>query len=311
LIEAGFVAALASAALASAALAAVAAGTGEPLSLLRWTAPGAETAAMNSQPFTCLSFDASLAAEVAAGQALFNSPALLGGQAAKAGLSCAACHVNGRDNPHFLMAGISDQAGTADVTSSFFSSARGNSRFDPVTIPDLAAPGKISRRAESGALAAFIRMLIVEEFAGAEPSAAMLNALAHYVRAIRPCPAETPVMQARTLDDQLQLIDAALTGARAMAADDAGRRDAQAVAAMIAAARHQLGLIAERYPGDRLAGQRAALLGASRALQAIGEQQRSASELAAAISKWQRDFARDTVPKLRRSQKQSLYDATR
>ncbi|MEM6586393.1 MAG: hypothetical protein AAF692_11620, partial [Pseudomonadota bacterium] len=35
------------------------------------------------------------------GEALFKAPLLLGGQAAKAGISCHSCHVNGRGNPHF------------------------------------------------------------------------------------------------------------------------------------------------------------------------------------------------------------------
>ncbi len=44
----------------------------------------------------CLSYSEANAKMVYAGQALLNTPAFLGGQAAKANLSCASCHANGR-----------------------------------------------------------------------------------------------------------------------------------------------------------------------------------------------------------------------
>ncbi|NJS15549.1 MAG: hypothetical protein HC788_14335, partial [Sphingopyxis sp.] len=139
------------------------------------------------QPAACVS---DISVDAQAGEALFNSPSLLGGQAAKGGLSCASCHVNGRGNRHFVMTGVSDAPGTADVTNSFFSPARGNGRFDPVVIPDLALPGKVARDPAAAALEPFIRTLIVEEFSGSEPTPAMLGALAAYVRAVRPVRAE-------------------------------------------------------------------------------------------------------------------------
>ncbi|ABF54013.1 hypothetical protein [Sphingopyxis alaskensis] len=271
-----------------------------PFEILRWTAPGAELAALSTQPAACLG---SAAVEVQAGEALFNSPRLLGGQAAKAGLSCAGCHVNGRDNAHFLMAGVSDRAGTADVTHSFFGAARGNGRFDPVTIPDLARPGKVSRDPAGGALESFVRDLIVDEFAGREPTPAMLAALAAYVRAIAPCPDGDPPGR-RALDDQLRLIDFALRGATGMAR----RADPVAARALLAAARHQLGLIAERYPAPPFGAERRELLAASRVLADMHDKAANSDGFIAALSAWRAAFEKDLVQRLRRREARSLYN---
>lgn len=232
---------------------------------------------------------------------MFATPTLLGGQAAKAGLSCSSCHINGRDNPYFLLAGVSGVAGTADVTNSFFSAARGNARFDPVVIPDLARPGKVSRDVEGRALEAFIRNLIVEEFGGDEPTPAMLAALAAYVRAVRPCAAEP--MLARRLTDQLAAIEDGMTGAALMI----DRGDRPGVRLSIAAMRHQLGLIAERYAGRRFMGDRAALLAASRELQMIGD--REFVRLRPALARWKLDFDKRLAKRLRRDENGSLYEA--
>ncbi|HJS12377.1 hypothetical protein [Sphingopyxis sp.] len=267
---------------------------------MRWTAPGSEQALLSEQPATCLASDTPL---VRGGRALFGTPTLLGGQAAKAGLSCASCHINGRDNPHFLLAGVSAAAGTADVTNSFFSAARGNGRFDPVVIPDLAMPGKVARDPDTHALEGFIHTLIVEEFGGQEPTPAMLDALAAYVRAVRPCPVETKA--SRRLGDQLAAIDDGVAGAELMAE----RADPQGARLAIASMRHQLGLIAERYSGPRLAREREGLLAASRALQAIGED--DAARIGPALARWKGDFDTGLAKRLRRAEGRSLYDTNR
>lgn len=236
-------------------------------------------------------------ATLAAGEALFNSPTLLGGQAAKAELSCVACHRNGRDNPHFRMPQLSGAPGTADVTNSFFGPVRANAHFDPVPIPDLAMPGKVSRAPGNPALPRFIRTLVVEEFSGAEPSPAMLDALSVYVRSIGPCPAGAEASGPRRLADQLRLIELAIAGA-ASADDPLLRRQS------IAAARHQLGLIDERYAPPGLAGPRRDLLAASRDLARIGD----APARADALRKWHARFAAGLAPRLLRQERLSLYD---
>lgn len=267
---------------------------------LRWTAPGSEQALLSEQPATCLASDAPL---VRSGRALFGTPTLLGGQAAKAGLSCASCHINGRDNPHFLLSGVSTVPGTADVTNSFFSAARGNGRFDPVLIPDLAMPGKVARGNDTRALEAFVRNLIVEEFGGREPTPAMLDALATYVRAVRACPDGQSV--GRRLSDQLAAIDDGVAAAQLMI----DHADLQGAALSIAAMRHQLGLIAERYTGSRLAREREGLLAASRALQAIGEG--DAARNGPALARWKGEFDAGLAKRLRGAEGSSLYDRNR
>lgn len=264
----------------------------------RWTAPGSDYALLSAQPATCLAIDD---ARVRSGRALFATPTLLGGQAAKAGLSCASCHINGRGNPHFQLAGVSDAPGTADVTNSFFSAARGNARFDPVAIPDLAMPGKVARDPAARALEPFIRTLIVEEFGGEEPTPAMLAAIAAYVRAIGACQPDRS--QARRLDDQFRAIDDGTAAAVLMI----GREDRAGVRLSIAAVRHQLGLISERYAGTGFAGDRAALLAASRELQAIGERE----DAGALLRRWKTGFDGGLAKRLRRDEDHSLYNPDR
>jgi len=270
---------------------------------LIWTAPGAEFETLGSQPRSCLKDGND--ALLQSGRALFNAPLLLGGQAAKAELSCNSCHVAGRDNPHFFLPHLSSAPGTADVTSSFFSPARGNGAFDPVKIPDLARPGKISHDPASPALEAFIRDLVVEEFSGNEPDKATLAALARYVRAIRVCEREdeTQIIP-RTLDDQLSLIASAVDGAVSMA--NAGEEGTARL--LLTSARHQLGLIDERYAGRRLKGERKMLRNASRGLQEMDELPDFTTSLPPAIVKWKSEFASKLLPALRRKEARSYYN---
>lgn len=118
----------------------------------------------------------------ALGRVAFESPALLGGAAARMGLSCSSCHLNGRGNPDFLVEGISGEAGTADVSSSIFSKVRGNGAFDPVPIPDLAArDGKQIRDRKGKPFRDKVHGLVVEEFDGQEPPAYVFEAVLAYL----------------------------------------------------------------------------------------------------------------------------------
>jgi hypothetical protein len=277
---------------------------------LKWTTHGSEYEALASAPVVDMVFlnPGSFTPDDArqrAGEALFNTPTLLGGQAAKAGLSCASCHINGRDNPHFFLTGVSDKPGTADVTSSFFSTARSNGRFDPVQIPDLAAPGKIAREAEKAELEPFIRTLIVDEFGGNEPSTATLQALAAYVRALRMPASYRQKRFQRSPLDQTQLVKYGADAALWMI----GQKDRPGTLLALAAMRHQLELLHERYAGAALRGERQALLDASRELRRIGEiEQWSAMETA--LGKWSNSFGKIEARLLQKAG-QSLYDADR
>ncbi|MGL4542852.1 MAG: hypothetical protein ACRCUI_10115, partial [Polymorphobacter sp.] len=228
-----------------------------PLRALRWLAPGSDPiAALTTQPTECLTAAAVGDTAVETGRAAFRSPLLLGGQASRAGLSCNACHREGRGNADFVFPGISGAPGTADVTASLFSPHRGDGIANAVPIPDLSVePQKISRNPASPALAAFINGLVVDEFDGAPPPPAVLAGLVAYVRALSPAACPATALQTTTLDSTLADADRAVVAAQAALAG--GDRDT--AAAMLLAARSQLGLVNERYAGAALAGDRALL----------------------------------------------------
>src|SRR5580698_378230 len=69
------------------------------------------------------------------GDLAFNAPALLGGVARQAGISCGTCHVNGAANPKFFIPGLSRHAGTFDTTGPLLNPKADNGFFDPVRIP--------------------------------------------------------------------------------------------------------------------------------------------------------------------------------
>ena len=286
---------IAGAALAGAGLTVVAARE-RALQSLVWIAPGHEAAALTRQPATCLSESASDPA-VVAGRALFNAPQLLGGQASRAGISCASCHSNGRRNPHFQLAGISDGPGTADVSASFFSVARGNGRFDPKPIPDLARPGRITRDAESRALEHFLRGLIVEEFSGRPPGDGALSDLAAYVRAVKPCPGRTD--ESVRLASRIDLFrDSIRSAIRAAEAGDIRTADV-----LTGSARWQLGLIDERLAAGGHAQTRKELLRTSRRLQTIQGGAITTKALLAMLARFDRNLA----PRLLWAETSSLY----
>ena len=245
--------------------AALAADGGPPLRAMRWAAPDADLhRAFATAPAECLRRphdpEAALAVEV--GRAAFRTPVLLGGQAARAGLSCEACHRAGRDNPDFQFPGASGAPGTADVTLSLFSSHRGNGVHDPKPIPDLSGPRDRLKVAPAD-LAPFIRGLIVEEFDGHEPPPAVLDGLAAYVSALRPAACPRPARVALSAAGLIADAARALAAARA----ELARNDRPAAVLMIAAARARLGLIDERYAG--LAAERARLRAADAGLSAL------------------------------------------
>lgn len=188
-----------------------------PLSEARWLPPERLYDALSRQPRECLrpAADEAEKQAVLIGRTAFSAPLLLGGQAARAGLSCSSCHRRGRGNPDFTFPGLSGAAGTADVTSSVLSSHRGDGTHNPKPIPDLAdSPRLAAHDRESRALETFIRGLIVEEFDGPQPTPAVLRGLAEYVRAVDPkaCPAKgnEPVRLEAMLSDAGMALTAAL-----------------------------------------------------------------------------------------------------
>ena len=131
------------------------------------------------------------------GDLVFNSPAILGGTARQAEMSCGTCHVNGASNPKFFIPGLSTRPGNFDTTSLLFNPKAFNSLLDPVRIPSLRGARFLAPYGHDGrssSLRDFVHNVIVNEFAGPEPSPAILDALVAYITDIDflPNPRITP-----------------------------------------------------------------------------------------------------------------------
>lgn len=186
------------------------------------------------------------------GEALFRTPIILGGQAAKARISCNSCHLNGGDNEYFLFPNISGAPGTADVSNSFFSSFRGNQNFDPITIPDLRKKGKIPVQNEQE-LRTFLHSLVVEEFNGNEPSDKTIDSLIIYLQKIAEENKGNDALKEKeirflSVHDPLKIIEQSIDNIQYSINND----DLDTAILLIAAIRHQMGLIYERYQHPKL-----------------------------------------------------------
>jgi Di-haem cytochrome c peroxidase len=121
------------------------------------------------------------------GDLAFSSPAILGGVARQAGVSCGTCHVNGASNAKLFVPGNSTHPGTFDTTGSLFNPKADNGVRDPVTIPSLRGARYLAPYGHNGRTASlrdFVHNVIVDEFAGPEPSAAILDAMITYIQEI-------------------------------------------------------------------------------------------------------------------------------
>ena len=276
-----------------------------PIREARWLQSPDIVADLTSQPVECVAWPAARGQRrsVEIGRALFRSPLLLGGQAARAGLSCASCHRNGRSNVHFYFPGISGDPGTADVTASLMSKKRGDGTFNPKPIPDLAGDSsklRLSRDPSRIDLKRFIHGLIVEEFDGPEPSAAALDSVTSYVRAMSrgACPRRADVVI--TLGSMLADVDSAVR----LAAEAYSSGDAATGRALLAAARSTLGFIDERYQMPGLESARGQLRAAD------AELFRLQSAGSADLSRWNRDWPiRERT--LRSVERRSLFNPAR
>jgi cytochrome c peroxidase len=121
------------------------------------------------------------------GNLAFNSPYTLGDAARKAHISCASCHVNGASNPRLFIPGLSTRPGTFDTTNSLFNPKTDNGVLDAVSIPSLRGTrflGPYGHDGRTASLRDFVRNVVVNEFAGAEPSPQILDALVAYIEDI-------------------------------------------------------------------------------------------------------------------------------
>ena len=269
-----------------------------PIREARWLKSPDIVADLTTLPPECLAWpkDRAQRQSVAIGRALFRSPLLLGGQAARAGLSCASCHRNGRGNAHFHFPGISGEPGTADVTASLMSEHRGDGQFNPKPIPDLAGdPAKLKVKGTPKARS-FIHGLIAEEFDGPEPSAGALDSVVAYVDALSPAACRKG--QAVTLETRLAEVDSAVS----LAAGTYARGDAAPGRALLAAARSTLGLINERFQVAGMEAARDELHAADDRLFRLQQ-----ADGAGSWAEWKRDW-RKRKRALRSAQPRSLFN---
>lgn len=222
---------------------------------LSWLAVTADPVEhLTQQPATCLTLPQDPA--VQRGALLFESPMLLGGQAAKAGLSCTACHRNGRGNPDFVFTGISGPPGTADVTHGLFSKVRADEIFNPVPIPDLARVEGQTQvdRTLDGDLEAFLSAQIVDEFSGSVPDKRVVSDLASYIRALDARACQSTVSEPQSWHREIELIQTGL-------APDTPRSQTYRNAMRAAAGR-----LHERFPASQHEDLRQRLIDFSRAV---------------------------------------------
>ncbi len=235
---------------------------------------------MTQAPSECLAWSSP---EIEAGRALFRSPVLLGGPAARAGLSCHACHSNGHVNQSFLLPELTDRAGAADVTSEWASRVRGDGVVNPVDIPDLVdvARRESFGRAHDPSLEHFTRSVIVEEFQGEPPSDAAFASVIAYLRALDSahCPAgEQRITMASAADDVRRALAAASVA------------DAATASLLVFAAQDGVGRIVERLPARRFGRDRRTFERLSRELGAIRSANNVPAALETALPGWSARF---------------------
>src|SRR5262249_57842555 len=113
----------------------------------------------------------------APGALAFTSPSILGDVARRAGISCGTCHVHGAGNAKLFVPGLSTRPGNFDTTGALFNPKADNHVLDPVRIPSLRGARYLAPYGHDGRIASlrdFVRNVIVGEFAGPEPSPALL-----------------------------------------------------------------------------------------------------------------------------------------
>ncbi|NNE42251.1 MAG: hypothetical protein HKN14_15185 [Marinicaulis sp.] len=247
----------------------------------KWTAAEADILyILTKEPAECLApaSDKETQYLIDVGRTAFNSPFLLGGQAARARLTCNSCHRRGGDNPDFFIAGLSSKPGTADVTSSIFSKIREDGEFNPVAIPNLidsaakssfgshgvsaelnAAPeSMLSLRAPgkgSLELQAFIASAITDEFQGVPPPQSVLDGLVAYVAHLK-----SDECASDNVDRTLSADVARIAGMIDAAIESVERGERDTASLLVLTAQNKFVDIYERYNIDGLLDQRNVIL---------------------------------------------------
>lgn len=153
-----------------------------------WLPPGTNLNDQDPLPLLILNFEERGLDEkdlflVAYGDMLFDSPEIFGDPARSLGITCSMCHNRSDINNSFFIPGISPHPGAADVDGEFFNPRFNDQRNDPLDIPSLRGlrfTGPYGRDGRFASLGDFTRNVIVNEFAGPEPTPLMLDALVAY-----------------------------------------------------------------------------------------------------------------------------------
>lgn len=217
--------------------------------IVRWSSPETDNVALlSTEPNECIapSVTAKTARSIAYGRLAFSSPFLLGGQAARRGLTCQACHGQGQTNTHFFVTGLSDKPGNADVTSFHFSDELGDESFNPVPIPSLSDDVEgVDSDPLKDDLDIFVTRLITKEFTGPEPSKEVFAALLSYIRALdnKYCDVAT-LSQDNLMAHKSRIIS---EGFSALLTND---QTQDTLNFMSAALRQEIGRLYERFPNQ-------------------------------------------------------------
>ncbi len=163
--------------------------TGQPVVLRATLPPGADTFDQDPLPLLVLNFEEQGIDEadlplIAYGDMLFDSAEIFGGAARELGIACSTCHNRSDINQRFFIPGASHQPGAVDVDGAFFNPIFNDHRDDPIDIPSLRGlrfTGPYGRDGRFGSIRNFTRNVIVNEFAGTEPTPFMLDALVAYM----------------------------------------------------------------------------------------------------------------------------------
>ena len=121
------------------------------------------------------------------GNLAFGSPSIMGGVARQANISCGTCHVNGAGNAKLFIPKMSTRPGNFDTTGPLFNPKADNGLLDPVRIPSLRGARYLAPYGADGRMASlhdFVRNVIVNEFAGSEPSPVIVDAIVAYLQDI-------------------------------------------------------------------------------------------------------------------------------
>lgn len=165
------------------------ASSGQPVDLPSALPPGSDIFDQDPLPLLVLNFEEQGIDEtdlplIAYGDMLFDSAEIFGGPARDLGIACSTCHNRSDINQRFFIPGASHQPGAVDVDGAFFNPMFNDRRDDPIDIPSLRGlrfTGPYGRDGRFASLRDFSRNVIVNEFAGAEPTPFMLDALVAYM----------------------------------------------------------------------------------------------------------------------------------